>query len=124
MKRNYKQHPRFNLALLGKILFTTFILFIAYRILTPPSNETARTRSPDGTKTASLRIIYYLENQPSYKIYYREAGTKTWESLFRFSGITNIPQQQAEADIRWSKNSKKLHFMLNGTSIWYHAFTE
>ena len=81
MKRTYKKRSLFDFRKLGQFAFTLFIVFIAYKILTPPSDETARIASPDGTKTARLRTFYYYDNQPSYKIYYRDAGKKVWLNL-------------------------------------------
>ena len=71
MQRTYKKQRRFDSKKLGPLVFTLFVVFVAYKILTPPSSELARIESPDGTKTARLRTIHYFDNQPSYKIYYR-----------------------------------------------------
>jgi hypothetical protein len=124
MKRSYKKRKAFDLKRLGQLVFTLFVVFIAYKILTPPSNETARIESPDGSKTARLRTYYYYDNQPSYKIYYREAGKKAWLNLLHLPAYTNVPPESAEASLKWSSNSERIDFLMNGTSIWHHTFAE
>ncbi len=121
MKRNHKNPSVFGAKNLGQFVLSLFVVFIAYRILTPPSNETARIKSPDGSKTARLRTFYYYDNQPSYKIYYRDTGKYAWLSLLYLPAYTNAPAE-AEADIAWSTDSGQLDFLINGSSIWHHAF--
>lgn len=123
MKRTYKKRSLFDFKKLGQLAFTLFVVFIAYRILTPPSDETARITSPDGSKTARLRTFYYYDNQPSYKIYYREADHKAWLNLLYLPVYTNAPSDQAIASIKWSDDSERLDFLMNGTSIWHHVFS-
>lgn len=123
MKRVYKKRSLFDLRKLGQWLFTLFIIFVAYKILTPPSQETARIDSPDGTKTARLRTFYYYDNQPSYKIYYRETDKRVWLNLLYLPAYTNAPPD-ADPSIEWSADSRQLFFSLGGTNIWQHAFDE
>lgn len=106
----------------GRLAFTLFVVFVAYKILTPPSDETARVASPDGRRTARLRTYYYFDNQPSYKIYYRETGKRAWLGLYHLPAYTNTPPETTEASIEWSPDSTTLDFLLNGTSVWRHAF--
>jgi hypothetical protein len=122
MKRTYKKRSLFDFKKLGQFAFTLFIVFIAYRILTPPSDETARISSPDGTKSARLRTFYYYDNQPSYKIYYRETGKKAWLNLLYLPAYTNTPPETAKAELEWSSDSRQLDFLINGSSIWHHVF--
>lgn len=122
MKRVYKKPSLFNFKKMGQIAFTLFIVFIAYKILTPPSDETARIQSPDGSKTARLRTFYYYDNQPSYKIYYREMGKRIWLNLFYLPAYTNTPPESTETTMEWSPDSERLDFLINGSSIWHHAF--
>lgn len=107
---------------IGQIAFVFFVVFIAYRILTPPSNETGPLKAPDGSKTARLKTFYYYDNQPSYKIYYREAGKRAWLNLLYLPAHTNAPAN-AKADIAWSRDSDRLDFLIDGTSIWHHVFS-
>ena len=78
MKRVYKKKTRFDPKRAGTIAFALFVLFIAYKILTPPSEELARTDAPDGTRSARLVRYFYFDNQPSYKVYARETGKVLW----------------------------------------------
>ncbi|VGO22765.1 hypothetical protein [Pontiella sulfatireligans] len=122
MKRTYKKRALFDSKKLGQLVFGLFIVFIAYKILTPPSDETARIASPDGSKTARLRTFFYYDNQPSYKIYYRETGKRAWLNLLYLPAYTNTPPEATEAGIEWSADSEQLFFTINGSSIWHHAF--
>ena len=122
MKRIYKKKAPFDLKKkLGAGVFTLFIVFVAFKILTPPSSEVAMVDSPDGTRTARLRKFYYV-SQPSYKIYYRESGKKVWFNLLYLPSYTNVPHQTASESLEWSTDSDHLFFKINGTSIWHHAF--
>ena len=98
-----------------------FIVFVAFKILTPPSIELATVQSPDGTKTARLRKFYYV-SQPSYKIYYRETHQRLWLNLLYLASYTNVPHATAVETIEWSPDSEHLYLKINGTSIWNHAF--
>ena len=62
----------------GRILFGLFVIFIAYRILTPPSEVAQRADSPDGSKTARLKTEFYFDNQPSYRIHYARRPEKRY----------------------------------------------
>lgn len=124
MKRTYQKQARFDLKRLGPVGFTLFVAFIAFKILTPPSDETARLPSPDRSKTARLRTFYYLDNQPSYKVYYRETGKKAWLNLLYLPAYTNVPAETQQADIEWNENSDRIDLLMNGTSIWHHSFSE
>ncbi|RKX40109.1 MAG: hypothetical protein DRP64_13175 [Verrucomicrobia bacterium] len=106
---------------LGFGIFTLFIVFVAFKILTPPSMEVALIDSPDGSKTARLRKFYYV-SQPSYKIYYRETDKLVWECLLYLPSYTNTPHATATESIEWAPDSENLFFKINGTSIWSHAF--
>jgi len=124
MKRVYKQQSRFEMKHLGTVLFAAFMVFVAFRILTPPSDELSLIDSPDGTKTARLRRYFYFDNQPSYKIYYREKGKTAWLGLYHLPAFTNISPELAEPAIAWTDDSGQLDFLMNGTSIWHHVFPE
>ena len=85
---------------------------------------TRAVTSPDGTKTARLRTIYYYDNQPSYKIYWRETGKKVWLGLHYLPANTNTPKGAAEADLAWNQKSDRVDFLLSGTSVWHHVFSD
>ncbi|MEI6892825.1 MAG: hypothetical protein V5783_11700 [Pontiella sp.] len=124
MKRTYKKRALFDIKRLPTVAFTLFVVFIAYKILTPPSDETVRILSPDGSKMARLRTFYYYDNQPSYKVYYREAGKKIWLNLLYLPVYTNTPPETQQPDLAWSDNSEQIFFIMNGTSVWHHTFTD
>ena len=123
MKHVYRRKSLFDPKQLGTLLFAAFVVFIAFKILTPPSEDLALVRSPDGTKTARLHRYFYFDNQPSYKIYYREKEKVAWLGLYHLPAYTNLPPQEAEPAIEWSADSRRLDFLMNGTSIWHHVFT-
>jgi len=122
MQRVYQKTPLFRPGHLGTVLFAAFVLFIALRILTPPSEELEVKESPDGTRTARLLRYFYLDNQPSYKIYWRETPESSWLGLYHLPAYTNIPPESAEPALEWSRDSHRLDFLMNGTSIWHHVF--
>jgi hypothetical protein len=123
MKRSYKKQSLFDPKRIGLWFFTLFIVFVAFKILTPPSTEVALIDSPDGTKTARLRKFYYV-SQPSYKIYYRDADKLVWLSLLYLPSYTNVPHETVTESIEWGSDSESLYFKINGTSIWSYDFTE
>ncbi len=123
MKRSYKKHSLFDRKRLGMGAFTLFIVFVAFKILTPPSMELARVDSPDGSKSARLRKFYYV-SQPSYKIYYREADKFVWLNLLYLPSYTNAPHATATESLEWTPDSERLLFKINGDPIWSHTFAE
>jgi len=106
----------------GVALFTLFLVFTAYKILTPPVTNVITATSPDGSKTARLLKIYYV-SQPSYKIFCRNTGSRQWLPLLYLSAYTNVPHQSAVESLEWSPDSQKLFFQINGTVIWHYDFT-
>lgn len=124
MKRDYKKRPLFEPKHLGKIIFALFVVFIAYKILTPPSEEAQLIDSPDGSKTARLKTEFYFDNQPSYNIYYREAGTRAWQKIYYLAAYTNAPVEAVQPRLQWSDDSKRIDFLMNGTSIWHRSFSD
>ena len=122
-KRNYRKRLPFDRKKLGVGIFTLFIVYVAFKILTPPSTDVAVLASPDGSRVAKLRKFYYV-SQPSYKIYYREAGNRTWLNLLYLPSYTNMPHATATESLEWSPDSEHLLFKINGTSIWHHTFDQ
>ena len=123
MKRNYAKRSLIDSKRLGFGAFTLFTVFVAFKILTPPSMEMARIDSPDGSKTARLRKFYYV-SQPSYKVYYREADKLVWLNLLYLPSYTNTPHATAIESLEWSTDSESLYFKINGTPIWSHTFSD
>ena len=124
MKRVYKKKALFDAKKAGQIAFILFVLFIAYKILTPPRDELARIHSPDGTQSARLVQYFYYNNQPSYKVYHREAGKPFWLNVYHLPAYTNVPPEAAAPAIVWSADSSRLDFVMNGTSIWHYVIDE
>jgi hypothetical protein len=123
MKRSYRKGLKFDRKKLGAGVFTLFIVYVAFKILTPPSTEVAVLASPDGSRVAKVRKFYYV-SQPSYKIYYREKGSRTWLNLLYLPSYTNVPHATATESLEWSPDSEHLLFKINGTAIWHHAFDQ
>ena len=122
MKRVYKKPSMFSPKQLGTVAFAIFVVFVAFRILTPPSDEVSRTEAPDGSRTARLRRVFYYNNQPSYKIDCRDTGKAMWLTIYHLPAYTNVPPESAHPNIAWSSDSQRLDFLMNGTSIWHHTF--
>ena len=121
MERSYRKHRSLDRRKLGVGIFTLFIAFVAYTILTPPSKEVALVVSPDGHRSAKLQKVYYV-TQPSYKIYCREEGQRLWLRLHHMPSYTNVPYATAVETLEWSPDSKHLFFSINGTTVWHYAF--
>ena len=123
MKRSYKKQSTFDTKRLGAIFFTLFIVFVAFKILTPPNHEIMRLNAPDGSKIARLRKFYYV-SQPSYKIDYREADKLIWLNLLNLPSYTNVPHATARESIQWSADSKQLYLKINDTNLWMYRFSK
>ncbi len=121
MKRIYKKTKTLDLQRIGYGAFTLFVVFVAFRILTPPSQELARINSPDGTMSARLRVFHYV-SEPSYKVDYREADKLVWLNLLYLPSYTNTPHDSSQMNIEWSPNSEHLYLKLNDAPIWHHSF--
>lgn len=123
MKRTYKKTSLFDRRKIGITLFSLFVVFVGYKILTPPSSELARIDSPDGTRTARLRRFFY-DARPSYKVYYREKEKQVWLNLLYLSNYTNAPTPSAteKETLEWSRDSQKLYFKIGDETIWQHRF--
>lgn len=102
------------------MLFALFVVFIAYRILTPPSRESEPIASPDGSREARLRVVRFYDDHLTYKIQCRTAGKPAWIGLGQL--VTN-EHLFAETELRWSENSERLNLLFDGTSVWDHAFS-
>jgi hypothetical protein len=122
VKRVYRKRSAFSVKRLGPALFTLFVVYIAYKILTPPSHVLMERGAPDGTMTARLRAFYYYDGLPSYKLDYRKKEKLVWLNLYYLPAYTNIPADSAEPGLQWSDDSERLDFLMNGTSIWHHSF--
>ncbi|OUX38872.1 MAG: hypothetical protein CBE26_00375 [Kiritimatiellaceae bacterium TMED266] len=116
-KRN--QHilpPLLNRSIIRKIGITCFMAFIAFRILTPPQKNLFQD-APNGSQQARLKIFYYTQDIPSYKIYTRPNGTLLWKNQLYLPAYTNTPNPTAT--LKWSHDSQRLDLLINQTSIWH-----
>ena len=122
MTRRHNPLPRRALPLqrIGRVAFTLFLLFVAFRILTPKSETLTKVESPDGTKTARLRRIHYV-SEPSYKIDVRERGKVVWLNLLYLPVCTNVPAGAAKT-LQWSADSRRLIFRANDEVVRTYRF--
>jgi hypothetical protein len=123
MKRIYKKHAAFDRKRIGYAVFTLFVVFVAFKILTPPTRELVRIDSPDGSMTARLRMFHYT-SEPSYKVDYREVDKVVWLNLLYLPSYTNAPHSPTQMGLEWSRNSERIYLKLDDTPIWQHAFEQ
>jgi hypothetical protein len=106
-----------------------FVLFIAFRIFTPPVKTVQVLAAPDGSREARLQHVYYYSS-PGFKIGVREtpAGKSPvlnrWQTLFYLSEYTNAPAGERTERMRWSAGSNRLYFEVNGAPIWGYDFVD
>ena len=110
--------PLLNRQNVQKIGMGLFMFFIAFRILTPPSNN-KYYNAPNGTQQARLKTFYYTEGIPSYKVYTRPNGNLLWSNKLYWPAFTNTPNPVAH--LQWSSDSQRLDLLINGTSIWHRV---
>ena len=110
--------PLMNRQIVQKIGMGLFMFFIAFRILTPPSNNNVYN-APNGTQQARLKTFYYTEGIPSYKVYTRSSGTLLWKNQLYWPALTNTPNPVAH--LQWSSDSQRLDLLINGSSIWHRV---
>ena len=101
-----------------KIGMGLFMVFIAFRILTPQTNNNIYN-APNGAQQARLKTFYYTEGIPSYKVYTRPRGTLLWKNQLYRPSFTNTPNPVAH--LQWSSDSQRLDLLINGSSIWHQV---
>ncbi|MFT5125954.1 MAG: hypothetical protein ACI9TH_004711 [Kiritimatiellia bacterium] len=96
----------------GIVYFIGFILLcvIGMKILRQPTWLVQRLDSPDGSKTAVLKRVQYIQHY--YKVQAREH--KLWHTVFTTGGVTNMYTVDLRERIMWSDDSDKLYFTLQG----------
>lgn len=104
---------------LGLALLLGFVLFVAMRIFTPPTEEVQRITAPDGSREARLLLVYYY-SEPGYKIATRSG--LLWHTRLYLPEYTDSPSTKRDASLRWSADSKELFFEMNGTPVWSERF--
>jgi hypothetical protein len=104
---------------IGFLVLMGFVLFVSFRIFTPPVKTVQILSSPDGSRDARLQHVYYY-SKPGVKIAVRERHL--WHTLFYLSEYTNAPAGAMNEKLRWSEDSKRLYFDINGRLVWGYDF--
>ncbi|MBC8206361.1 MAG: hypothetical protein ISR85_04610 [Kiritimatiellales bacterium] len=104
---------------IGFLALMGFVLFIAFRILTPPTEVVQRISAPDGSREARLQHVFYYSD-PGYKISTRTR--RFWHTQLYLPEYKGDSAEQRKAAIRWSADSKELFFEINGTPVWSESF--
>ena len=104
---------------IGFLALMGFVLFIAFRIFTPPTEVIQRISAPDGSREARLQHVFYYSD-PGYKISTRTRSL--WHTQLYLPEYKVTAAEQREAKIRWSADSKELFFEINGTPVWSTRF--
>lgn len=100
---------------LSKIFIIILMIFISWKILTPPTNN-SYIKSPDGKYEARLKEFDYMGNGiPSYKVYYRKKDQQIWKNLnYSPSSTNNIG---VDAIIKWVNNNT-ISLYMGTNQIW------
>ncbi len=104
---------------IGFLVLMGFVLFVSVRIFTPPVKTVQILSAPDGSHDARLQHVYYY-SKPGFKIAVREGYF--WHTLFYLSEYTNAPAGALDEKLRWSEDSKRLYFNINGKLLWGYDF--
>jgi len=104
---------------IGLLVLMGFVLFISFRIFTPPTKVVETVPSPNGRREARLVHVFYY-SEPGYKIATRTG--RFWHTLFYLSEYTEVPFKDRVEKLGWSSDSKQLIFEINGKSIWSYDF--
>ncbi len=105
---------------IGLLVLMGFALFISFRIFTPPTRVIQILSAPDGSREARLINVFY-HSEPGYKISVRRK--KLWQTLFYLADYPQVPLAEREKEVlRWSADSKKLFFEVNGKRVWSYDF--
>lgn len=105
---------------IGFLALMGFVLFVAFRIFTPPTKLIQTLSAPNGLHTARLMNVYYYSD-PGYKISMRRGGG-LWHTVLYLPEYTGNETGKREATLRWSPDSKHLYFDMNGKPIWSESF--
>lgn len=106
--------------IVGFLALMGFVLFVAFRIFTPPTQLIQTLVAPDGRRAARLMHVYYYSD-PGYKISTRR-GRGLWHTALYLPEYTGDAAEKREATLRWSSDSKHLYFDMNGKPVWSYDF--
>jgi len=73
----------------------------------------------DGSREARLQHVYYY-SKPSSKIAVRKRHL--WHTILYLPEYTNAPAGALDEKLRWSEDSKRLYFDINGKPVWGYDF--
>lgn len=103
----------------GFLVLMGFVLFVALRIFTPPTEVVQRITAPDGSREARLLLVYYYSD-PGYKVAVRSG--RFWHTRLYLPEYKDNSTVEREALLRWSADSRQLFFEINGEVIWSEVF--
>jgi len=104
---------------IGFLALMGFVLFIAFRIFSPPTKVVQAITSPDGSRQARLLHVFYY-SEPGYKVSVRERGL--WKTLYYLPEYPDVPLEERDEVLRWSLDSEQLIFEVNGKQVWGYNF--
>lgn len=114
---------------LGILVLMGFVLFVAFRILTPPVKTVLVVAAPDGSREARLQHVYYY-SKPGFRISVRETPPdrspvfNPWNTVFYLPEYTNAPAGEGDGRLRWSGSSSRLYFEIDGVTVWGREFRD
>ncbi|MCC7300429.1 MAG: hypothetical protein IT583_05070 [Verrucomicrobia bacterium] len=103
----------------GFLALMGFVLFVSFRIFTPPVKTVQILASPDSVREARLQHVYYY-SKPGFKIAVRDH--RLWHTVFYLSEYTNAPAGILKENLRWSPDSEKIYFDINDKPVWGYDF--
>lgn len=121
----FRKHSFFSglspLRAIGFLALMGFALFVSFRIFTAPAKTVQILAAPDGSRAARLQHVYYY-SKPGFKIATRER--RLWHTVLYLPEYTNAPAGELKAALRWSEDSKRLYFDINGKPVWAYDFNQ
>jgi hypothetical protein len=99
----------------GLLALMGFVLFVSFRIFTPPVKTVQILSAPDGSREARLQRVYY-SSKPGFKIATREH--RLWHTILYLPEYTNAPAGALNEKLRWSPDAETLYFDINGKTVW------
>ena len=121
--RNYQKFLNRDRVMIPRWLFLTgvwgAILWIALKILVPPSWVIQQLDSPDGTRSARLLRTRYLHENFVVRV---KAGA-SWRTAYLSPTITNDFRMDLGERLSWSPDSGRVYFRLNGKPVWGYDFS-
>ncbi len=119
----FRKRSMFNgmspMRVVGFLALMGFVLFIAFRILTSPTEVIQQLPAPDGSREARLMHVYY-HSDPGYKIATRTG--RLWHTALYLPEYKGDSSKGREAVLRWRSDSKQLVFEINGEPVWSETF--